>query len=523
MTPAKKTKQAGGKQRSKARSVKPATAKRSTRKTAKKTTNKKAAATGSSSGTKAVTRKSASKKSATKPASAKQASSKQPNPKPRTAKKPAAKRAALPDVLVPFERFELRCGAVLLVAPSPGAPVTAIQAHLRGGHSLDPDGKLGSSWLTGRLLDQGTEAKSESEIATSLEPIGGSLMGGSNGLTGTVASADWKKLFTLFCDSLLTPTFPKARFENQRDRLLDRLRIELDDPRTQAERQFRELAYGDHWLGTNETGTVDTVAKIRRADLARFHKKNWVASRAVLSVAGDVDPDAVARFLDRRLAGWTTGKPLDAPDLNFPAPGVRSKAFVAKRQQVHVYLGHLGVFRKDPDYPALVVMDHVLGTGPGFTNRISKRLRDELGLAYTVHASIHHSAGFLPGTFTAYIGTSPEHFETAVGGFLQEMRRIREEPVSTAELELAKNYLTGSYAMGFERASRRSSYLISVERNGFPVDHLERLLEEFRSVTVEDVQRVAAAHLHPDRTCLSVGGPVAARVAKKTHSVLSST
>ena len=423
--------------------------------------------------------------------------------------------------LIPYRRFELDCGAVLLVSPTPGAPVTAIKAHLRGGHSLDPAGKEGVAWLTGRLVDQGTKERSEVEIASALEPIGGSLVGGSGGLSGTVASGGWKKLFGLFCESLTQPNFPKARVDNQQERLVDRLRVELDDPRVQAERNFRALVYGKHWLGRAEAGSVESVAGLKRADLARFHRENWVASRAVLSVSGDVDPDEVARFLNRKLKPWTTGKPLDDPDRRFPKRSVRSKVFHAKRQQVHVYLGHLGIERSDPDYATLVVMDHILGTGPGFTARITKRLRDELGLAYTVHASIYSSAGILPGMFTAYIGTSPEHFETALEGFLVEMRRIRSEKVSAKELQLAQDYLTGSFALSFERASHRAAHLISVERNGFPEDHVERLLESFRAVTVAEVREAADRHLHPDETVLSVGGPIAAREAASLHTTLS--
>lgn len=423
--------------------------------------------------------------------------------------------------LVPFERFELSCGVVLLVSQREGAPVTAIQAHVRGGHSLDPKSKHGVAAMMGSMLDQGTESHDEAQIGAALEPIGGSLSGGSTGLNGTVASGSWKKLLDLFCESLVTPTFPAERLARQRERAMDALRLRGDDPRSQAELRFRGLVYGDNWLGRSESGTVGSVKSMRRADLAKFHKQNWVACRAVIGVSGDIKPDVVARYLDRRLSKWATGKPLDRPDLKFPKPGVRSDVFSAKRQQVHVHLGHLGIRRSDPDYAALVVMDYILGTGPGFSNRISKRLRDELGLAYSVHAAISHSAGFLPGMFSAYIGTSPEHFGTALEGFLREMRRIRDVKVSASELRLVKNYLSGSFAMAFERASRRAGHLIAVERNGFPEDHIERLLAQFQAVTVKDVQRAAQAHLMPDKTVLSVGGPIKARDVAKLHKQLS--
>jgi zinc protease len=175
---------------------------------------------------------------------------------------------------------------------------------------------------------------------------------------------------------------------------------------------------------------------------------------------------------------------------------------------VHVFLGHLGIRRNDPDYAALVVLDHVLGTGPGFTNRISKKLRDELGLAYTVNAAIHSTAGILPGTFSAYIGTSPQHVATAIAGFRSEILRVQEELVSPEELRVAQDYLVGSFVLSFQRASRRSNYMISAERHNLPADNLVSLPREFAAVTREDLRRVARAHIHPDVCCVVAAGPI---------------
>ena len=416
---------------------------------------------------------------------------------------------------IPVERFSLECGALLLVSPRPGAGVCAAQVHLRGGNSLDPRGKDGLAQLAGRLVDQGTRDSSEEELAARLENAGGSLAGGATGISGQVANERWELLLDAQCECLTTPTYPKVKIERQKQRLMDRLLVERDDPRVQGATLFRKLVYGEHWLGRPESGEPETLRSIGRADLVRFHAREWCGERAVIALCGDVKPASVRRFLDRRLKSWRRGADLGPPDLRFPPLAARSGAFRAERQQVHVFLGHLGIRRVDPDYAALTVMDHVLGTGPGFTNRISKRLRDELGLAYTVSASIHGSAGVLPGTFTAYIGTSPEHLKTAVAGFQREIRRIQTEIVPADELALAKNYLTGSFVLGFERSARRVHTMVSAQRNGLPDDHLQRLFSAFEAVTAEDVRRVARAHLHPDRSCLVVAGPVKASDVKR--------
>jgi len=422
--------------------------------------------------------------------------------------------ASVPKLVLPTERFELACGATLFVSPRPGATVTAARIHVRGGPALDPPGREGVGYLTGLLTDQGTHNHTDEEAAELLEPAAGDIGGSTSGLSGTIAGTEWKLLLELMADRVVGPTFPKAQVELHRKRIVDRLTVERDNPRVQGGQRFRKLVYGDHWLGRPAYGFPETVARIEAKHLRAHHRKHWHGRRGIIAVCGDVDPKKVKRHLDRCLADWNPGTPLKRPPISIPPRGERVDVFTATRQQVHVYLGHLGIRRSDPDYPALVVMDHVLGTGPGFTNRISRRLRDELGLAYSVHADIHSSSGRLPGTFTAYIGTSPENVTTAIQGFLAEMRRMQDEAVGTEELETAKSYLLGSFVLGFERASRRAAYMISAEVHEFPADNLESLPRLFAAVTAEDVQRVAAHHLFPEACCLSVAGPIKAKAVK---------
>jgi len=422
-------------------------------------------------------------------------------------------RLAVPHI--PVERFELACGARLLVSRRPGASVCAVQAHLRGGNSLDPEGREGLAYLTGRLVDQGTRSSSEEELAVRLESAGGSLLGGTTGVSGQVSNGRWELLLDTLAECLTEPTYPQEQVRRQKQRLIDRLRLDLDEPRVQGGQFFRELVYGSHWLGRPEQGTPESVAAISRADLVRFHRREWCGKRALIAFCGDVPAERVRRLLDRRLRAFPAGRALGPLDLDFPPRAVRARVFRAARQQVHVFLGHLGITRTDPDFAALTLMDHVLGTGPGFTNRVARRLRDELGLAYAVHASIAGSAGVLPGTFMAYIGTSPRHVATSVRGFRREIRRIQEELVPRDELELARSYLTGSFALGFERASRRVQTMVAAERIGLPDDHLEQLFEAFTRVTAEEVRRAARAHLFPRQACLVVAGPVDGKAVQR--------
>lgn len=416
--------------------------------------------------------------------------------------------ADLPIPHLPVERELLDNGMRLCISARPGAPVVAMLLHIRGGVGEEPEGKEGLAFLAGATLDQGTQRHDDEQIAALLEPAGGVVSGDAFGLNGAINGGDWKLLLEMMGELACTPVFPAEKVERQRARVIERLRVEAEDPAARASKSFRELVYGTHFLGRPQTGTPESLARIEVEDLRGHHARAWCGRRATLVVCGDVDARAVARAARRAFRTLDAGRPEELRDGPYPPIERRLAVHPMQREQAHLYFGHLGVRYAHPDYARLVVLDHVLGTGHGFTNRIGRRLRDEQGLAYAVHASIHATASRYPGAFTAYIGTAPENVEAALRGFLEEVRRIREEPVSRAELQLAQDYLVGSYALSFERSSERAQYLLSAELFGLPPDHLQRLVESFRSTTAADVLAAARTHLHPEQASLAAAGPV---------------
>jgi zinc protease len=213
--------------------------------------------------------------------------------------------------------------------------------------------------------------------------------------------------------------------------------------------------------------------------------------------------------IENALASW-------APHpISFPAYPLimrqmerRTKTIKMPAQQLNIYLGHLGVDRSNPDYYALQLLDTILGGGAGFTARIPKKLRDELGLAYTTFASITMTAGIDPGRFVAFIGTSPENMQLALDGLLNEIRRVIEEPVTLEELQDAKDYLTGSFVFAFETSAQIARFLVHAQVYGLGFDYVQKYPQYIKGVTVEDISRVARQYLDPVNYTLVVVGPV---------------
>jgi zinc protease len=272
---------------------------------------------------------------------------------------------------------------------------------------------------------------------------------------------------------------------------------------------FNELVYGAHPLHRPSHGYPETVEKLTREDLRDFHRRFFAPNNGLLSIVGDFRISELLPKVERRFGGWAA-RPQVFPEHPRPLFQTerRVKYITMAAQQVNIYLGHLGVERTNPDYYALQVLDTILGGGAGFTARIPQRLRDEMGLAYTTFASITMTAGLDPGRFIAFIGTSPENMNLAIEGLLNEIRRVIAEPVTAQELQDAKDYLTGSFVFAFESSGQIARFLVHAEVYGLGFDYIEKYPQYIRSITIEDVNRVARKYLDCENYTLVVVGPV---------------
>ncbi len=424
------------------------------------------------------------------------------------AKTKAKKASRASRLSLKVHRRELSNGLVLLAVRNTTAPTLAISCSLLVGRMEEPRDQAGISYLVGESLDEGTQKWTGDELASLVEGYGGSLVTTGSGAAIRMAAEDAKLAVKILAEVILRPTLPKDGIRRMRDLALAEIQSERDEPRTVASIAFQHLVYGEHPYGRPSKGSLETMASLTTAQCRSFHKKWYIPSRAIIAGSGDMDPKELLDLLEKGFGSWKDKKP-KAPEVAEPRELERAvrEDLHYPSNQVQIYLGHLGIKRTDPDFYKLLVMDHVLGTGPGFTSRISRKLRDEQGLAYAVGASITHSAGSERGMFSAYIGTSPGQEKKAINGFLKEIKAIRREAPSRKEMEDVKAYLTGSFVWALERNSNLARFLIRTERFQLGEDYVQRYPEIIRAVSAKDVRQVAMEHLHPDRAVLLRLGP----------------
>ncbi|HEV3440487.1 MAG TPA: pitrilysin family protein [Gemmata sp.] len=410
----------------------------------------------------------------------------------------AAKRVVLPN------------GLIVILLEDHRLPIVVANVELSEVLLREPADKAGVAALMSSLLDEGTDKHSGKQLAALVENTGGSLDFGSSGGSLKVLTPDTNLGLDLLFECLTRPTFPEEAFNRKKDQQLSTIDDAQTQPNVRAFDLFREIVYGKHPYARPHEGMRSTVEKLTRTDCQSFHKMAFAPNLATVVVVGDFKNDAMTKKIEELTKDWKKsdiGKPTVAAP---PKPSGRTTKIVSDPDaaQVHVFIGALGITRNNPDYYKLLVMDNVLGTGAGFTDRLSANLRDRQGLAYTVRAAIASSAGTQPGTFEGYIGTFPDKYIRVRDGFLAEIRTIRDKPPSKEEVEDVKQYLLGSLPFRFTTLSAVAGQLLAAERFGLGFDFLEKYMKEVAAVTPEDVQKVAELYLDPKTLAIVVVGAI---------------
>ncbi len=404
-------------------------------------------------------------------------------------------------------RREVRSnGLVLLHSEQHNLPIVKVTLLIKASPLNETPEKAGLASLTADLLTEGTETRSSEEISEEIEFIGAEISASTDVdytmISLSVLKKDIEKGFELFSDILLNPAFPEKEIERIKMLIKGSLKQREEDPGFIAERRFRKIVYGEHPYGRLVEGDPGTIDSITREDIVRFYESYYRPNNAILAVVGDLSYEEVDQLLRKYLAAWAR-KPVPE-EMTYSIPDLGKSVFVSVDRdltQANIILGHIGIERSNPDYYAVSVMNYILGGG-GFASRIMNRIRDDLGLAYDVHS--FYSSDRYRGVFQAGVQTKNESAKAVIGLLLEEIERIRKEPVSDEELADAKSFLTGSFPRRLDTMGKIASFLALTEFYDLGIDYDRRYPEYINSVTKEEIIKVAKKYLHPERYVLVI-------------------
>jgi zinc protease len=401
-------------------------------------------------------------------------------------------------------------GTVFLVAERPAIPVVVVRVYVRAGSAYDPPDAAGLANLTAAVLTRGTARRSGPELDRAIEFVGGSLDATAARDGATISLSVLKKDLSLGLDLLaevLTePAFPDAEVKRRITDIQAGLRRAEEDPETVASWELARLLYPGHPYAHPVSGTVDSVGRLTREQVVRFHQTYYRPDTAVVVAAGAVTADEIRPWVRGRLARWTP-PPVPVPSVpQAPAsPPVESRTLARDLTQATVLLGRSAVRQDHPDYFPLVVANQVLGNDS--SSRLYRRVRDERGLAYSVGSWLspwRHGPSMMMS-----LQTRIDEVGEAVRLVREEMARMIQGPVSGPELDRARSYLIGSFPLRLDTTGKVARFLVALEEAGLALDYPERYKEGVGRVTAVDVQRVAAIYFDPARfSSVTVGkGP----------------
>ena len=421
--------------------------------------------------------------------------------------RPPRPLSAKPVKFPPYEIRTLPNGLQVVLVSQNEQPVISARMLIRAGAAQDPKGKEGLAMLTAALLDQGTATRSAGQIAEEIDFMGGIIGTGAGSdlsFVNTVSMTDGLgAALDLMADVVLRPAFSAQEIERQTSQAVSSLKVSADDPDTVASQVIDRLIFGFHPYGMPSGGTATSLASLTRQDFVDFHKAWFVPNNALIAIVGDVTPDAAFAQVQRVFGAWAKGTvPAFAP-MDPPSP-VKRLVVIDKpgSVQTEIRAGHLAIPRRDPDHLVLDQVIKILGGEGG--NRLQQVLRSQKSLTYGASADL--DAYKFAGAVVAETDTRTEATIEAVRTVVDEFSRLQRERVYEGELEGAQDFLAGSFPLSIEAPDAIATRVLNQLFYELPLEELPAYPERVRSVTVDDVQRVARARLKPGQLSVVLVG-----------------
>jgi zinc protease len=407
------------------------------------------------------------------------------------------------------ERYTSPEGLILYTHINRKTPLVCVEICIQSG-SLK-ESCPGEANLMLACLFKGSKSLSHRKFSHQLESLGGSL---SLRCTPTtqyirleVLGLHLQAAFALIWEALHNPLFLVDEIEKEKNLLLSQLKNAEESSAYLAQNAFLKHIYGSSAQALLVDGTPEAIKKLCQEDLIRFHAQHYTLNNMVMSVSGHFS-ETIQTMIAPQSEQKGTPQSLCFPALKLPSPSAyQSHIQTPDKDQCVVLVGHLGIQRDSPDFMALMVLDVLLGQGPGFSSRLPQLLRDKRGLVYHLSFSATQNAHLYPGVMQTYLECSPDKVGQCLKLVQQELERVCIETVSEAELRTIQDYLQGQLYFCFETNAQRCSYFLHKHLFKWSTHHLSDYVEQLRSITPQALKTAAQKHFKLQAQTLITAGP----------------
>jgi predicted Zn-dependent peptidase len=404
-------------------------------------------------------------------------------------------------------RTVLSNGMVLYLLEDPELPLVNVSALIRTGSIYDPPEKNGLAQLTATLLRTGgTSDQTPQAINEALEFMAAEMefsMGRESGTASlSVLKKDFPSALSIFASLLRKPAFDPAQVDLAKKQEMEAIRRSDDNPQEIAYREFRKVLYEGNPRG--QVPTLESIESIQRDDLIDFHQRFFQPNNILLGISGDFKKEEMIHSLEEAFRGWQRSL-IELPFIPVPSPPDKKWVYYVRKDlpQTTLLWGHLSLPLDHPDHIPFQVLNFILGGG-GFNSRLTREIRSNQGLAYSVGSFYQGRVGY--GVFGAFCQTKSSTTHKAISLLYEITEGLEKNKPGPEELDWAKKTLVNQFIFSFISSASMVSQQMRLEYDGLPEDYLVHYQERVASVTPEDLGRVAEKHLHPEKSILLVVG-----------------
>ena len=401
-----------------------------------------------------------------------------------------------------YKTFTLKNGLKIFLVENHKIPRVAYSLVLEMDPFTEGD-SMGYSSFAGELLGTATSSKTKEEIDEAVDYIGATISTGSGSLYGASLKKHNEVLLGLMSDILLNPVFQEEELEKVKKQTLSSLAFNRNDPSAISDEVADVLFYSkEHPYG--EVMTEASVNSVTTTMCEEYYRTWFRPNIAYLAIVGDLNLKEAKKLVKKYFGPWGAG---EVPDYEYTTPQAPDQLTITLVDRPHAVQSVIKVGYPveltvgDEEYIKARVMNVLLGGG---SYRLFQNLRETHGYTYGAYSSLNQDK--YVGNFQATADVRNEVTDSAVYQILYEMKRLQKELVPVDELDMVKNYLTGTFSLALENPATVASFAQNIARYNLPSDYYANYLKAIAAVTPEDVQQMALRYMKPENAYVLVVG-----------------
>ena len=406
-----------------------------------------------------------------------------------------------------IELTRFKNGLTILTEKMPDVRSATIGIWIKKGSRHEPANLNGISHFIEHAVFKGTSKRNALDIAIEIDRLGGNLdaftMHEAVGFMTKVVDTQAANAFDLIADMIANPLFDTKELKREQKVIIEEIKMVEDTPEDILSEVFTKAFYPNHPLGLPIEGTRKTVRTFNHETTRNFHAQTFQSQNIVISCAGNIEHKQIVNLAEMFFCA--NANPIRNPQSAIRYTQAAAPIIIKTKEnleQAHLIIATPWISAADERRYAASLLIGILGDGN--SSRLWQTIREKHGLAYSVGASANSFEDC--GVFSIYAGTSPEKLLEVVDLSIHELRRIKREGVTLAELNLAKEQTVASILLGLEDSSIRAANLAQMEITHGRQIYVEETLSRLEAVTIEEIREIAKEFFQTEQIAFAALG-----------------